>query len=794
MAKPQTVQVKTLDLRWPSGGLDRSYSYQRQSPYTTYASVNCRPTETLDRRERGGSRPGLGKAFYELLGSGAPVRLLNQVTYVQNDGLQYFTEDFAGSSLGSAWATGSWIGAFPTLVGDSFTAATAADAEVGGVKSVFSPALSTSSDYWMEMYVVPYQAAHNGEYAFWFRMDDATPAGLTNGVVARLTLTGTGAYSGSIKVYVAGVNTESYTFSTGTSTFAEAGWFRVKVSTNTVSCYWQGTLLKSQLLTAGAAGKRIAFSMKSTVAAAPVLIDTLRIQYYITSNPNPYHSLLVAGSNGQLYKESLLGQMASIGGTLKIGTDRQIASAERAQKLYIADDGFPAQAGTDGVRGTGNTKLDAASVSDWTANGATAADYVVVISAATGGGINNTYLISSIASGEITLSTAWCTTPGDTCTYRLVRAPKIYDPITNALTIWTATTGKGTVPSECPLIMLYRDRLWLGGSRAAPHLWYASRQGDPLDWDYSAQDAGAAIAGQNSAAGAIGEPLTAFIPFSDDYAVMGCRDSLWMVRGDPAFGGSIHSVSRAVGIVSRTGFAKGPNGEIVFLSRDGLYYMAPGGAVQSLSREKCPKELLNVDATINTVSLAYDPDFRGVHLYIVSELAAKQIHWWLDWSAKGFWQATLQDSHEPTSIHYFQATDAKDSALLLGGRDGYLRKYSNECEVDDGSAIASYVYYGPLMAASAGFDGLITRIRAVLAIGSGPVAYAIQAGTSAQAAVTATARETGTFSYEGLNYHHRPRSRGPGIVIKLSNASNNRRWAIDSLLADMVQVGELTKT
>jgi hypothetical protein len=56
----------------------------------------------------------------------------------------------------------------------------------------------------------------------------------------------------------------------------------------------------------------------------------------------------------------------------------------------------------------------------------------------------------------------------------------------------------------------------------------------------------------------------------------------------------------------------------VFLSRDGLYMVQPGGGSypQPISRPVLPQELLNVDYTKNNVSLAYDTQAMGIHLSI----------------------------------------------------------------------------------------------------------------------------------------------------------------------------------
>lgn len=782
---PQAVQ-----LQFPVGGLSRVTSYQSQPPFTTYDACNVRPVDSLDRRTRGGSRPGVNKEYYELLGSGNPIRMLGSVTYTAGGGALYDQELFEGSSLGSKWGTMSWVaGGFPTLSANSYGSATAAGSEQGAVRTAFSPTISTSSDYYIRMFIVPFEAAHHGEYAIWFRMNDATPAGTTAGAVARLTLTDTGTYSGSLKVYVAGVPT-TYAFSTGTDTVAQAGWFTVKVSGNTVTCYWRGTTLVTQAISA-AAGQRIGFSTLATVAGGRTLIDTFRIEYYTSGNPQPYTNVLLAVSNGILYRSTIGGQMVAVANTnsCNFATDRQIHMVDYQQKAYIADCGDPKASGTDGVQGTGTTKFDSATFADWTTLGIDTNNDCLEIYEVTGAMIAGIYRITTVASGELTTSPA-CNAGAGTGKFRIMRAPKIYDPSTDTITIWTATTNYGGVPLGCPLIALYLDTIMLGGAPHAPHLWNMSAQGDPLNWLYSALKSTGAVAGNNSTAGQVGEPLTALIPFEDKYIVMGCRNSTWVLDGHPRFGGQIRSINRLVGPVSKSAWCKGPNSELIVLTLDGLYSGNASG-IKSVSREKMPRELLNIDPTAYTVMMAYDPVDRGIHIYQTSELGALQRHWWVDWVSKGFWPKTLSTSHEPTACYYYANTIAEDSGVLLGCRDGYIRKFRNEYEADDSTEIVSYVNIGPIMLAPTGQDGLITELKCATAKGSGEVDWAVATAVTGNDVVTATAALTGTFALEGMNYAARPRLRGPAAMIKLSNGEVNRRWGIDWLQIKRIMRSEL---
>jgi hypothetical protein len=196
------------------------------------------------------------------------------------------------------------------------------------------------------------------------------------------------------------------------------------------------------------------------------------------------------------------------------------------------------------------------------------------------------------------------------------RAPKVFDPVAGTLTLWSAAITAGTLPTGCPIIALYRDRLFLAGAYADPHQWFASRQGDPNDWDYAETDRGAAISGSNTEAGRIGEPITALAPHSSNCMLMWGHTSLWLMRGDPAAGGQIVNLSKTIGCVDRKAWCHAPaNADgsgpqlAVFLSHDGVYVVPAGCegdmAPQKLSRLKMPEELLAIDRTTRTVTMAY---------------------------------------------------------------------------------------------------------------------------------------------------------------------------------------------
>ncbi len=98
-APPQAVE-----LRFPVGGLNKRLSYQHQSPYTTPASLNTIPDDSLLGRERGGSRPGF--TSYGTLGSNP--RMMDEIRYVSSGTFLSRLVAVAGGSFYRDSGVGTW--------------------------------------------------------------------------------------------------------------------------------------------------------------------------------------------------------------------------------------------------------------------------------------------------------------------------------------------------------------------------------------------------------------------------------------------------------------------------------------------------------------------------------------------------------------------------------------------------------------------------------------------------------------------------------------------------------------
>ena len=767
MAKRRQVSVE-----FPLAGLNRRSSYQKQPPYSTPDCLNVRAVATLEGRERGGSRPGLCKSHIDNLGG--PICLLAPMTLALGDSFSSWSDNFSGTSMSAVWTVASWADSLPLILPYAVASIDTSVDEAAAILDTLP--IDTSQPYTVEMYLVPWEGAWHGKYRLYLRLNDNS---LDNGVLIELTQTGsTGVYTASLKSYDGGDETEVDT-ATGVI-IPSVGWLSATVYEDDVTVYWNGIEIMSGTVDDTHTGTLVGFGMSCTVDGGLCLVNTFRAQYYSVGEYPALRSMLIASAEGNLYTETTYGRMTDIESDLTLRDNTLLLATQSGQELFIADYGDVIAIGTNGVITTG--VLTDAGV-NWETSGLTddnIVDYVVVISHGTPDSVIDTYKITSVDGTDLILTNG--PDAGTACTYRIERAPKVFTPATGILSLMVATDGVGQVPTGCPLICRYLDRIMLAGAEIAPHVWYMSRQSNPLDWDYSQEDSQRAVAGTASAAGVPGEPITALIPHSDDYLIIACRNSLWRLLGDPAYEGSMSAVSHTVGVIGPKAWCLGPGGELIFLSLDGLYALPPGGETYpiALSREVLPREFLNLNPDMLTVLLEYDVQGGGVHIYLTPVSSNARIHWWFDWGRKTFWPVSLDADHEPTATCAVQSVTIEDSGVILGGRDGTLRRLSDLAENDCGETYETYVVIGPIKLAQDGSVGILNTIDANMADGSGPVTWKVTPGQTYEDAINNDYSDTGTWN-PGLNGTVYPACRGQAFSLEIIG-TEGRKWAIENIV------------
>lgn len=326
-----------------------------------------------------------------------------------------------------------------------------------------------------------------------------------------------------------------------------------------------------------------------------------------------------------------------------------------------------------------------------------------------------------------------------------------YDPLTNVVQRWTASAG--TLPVDTAnntprLICNWRGRICLSGLLLSPQQLFMSKVDDPTNLDYlpvspTPTQAFATTVGPQ---GAVGDQISALIPFSDDILVIGTNQEIHVLQGDPMAGGQIGRLTNAIGIAFGRAFCQDPYGTIFFFSNKcGIYAMVPGSVPRRISEAIDPL-LVNVDTGANGIRFIWDDRFQCLHVFI-TKLASPDSCTHFTWEQRTnawFMETFANDEHNPLAVCDFDGNTAADRSVLIAGWDGYVRTFSQTATTDDGVKINSRVLLGPL--ATKNLDAVeFGDAVCILGETSGPVDFSIQKGDTAEKALAATPIKGGTW-------------------------------------------------
>ena len=792
---------RLLNLQFPAGGVNKRFAYSKQPPFTTPDARNVRPRSPIEERFTGGQRPGYGPeaviSNLNELGSAATfVNFMEHLSYIDKtskwtpyidtfkNGLRGEWLDFPGFSAGLTWDEHS----------------EQVECSIGDVlASYVNLPVTVSADRMCEVLCVPYQGSFNGRYTLFLSHQDP-PVAEFHGIEVVITVVQGTTYTGFVRWWQNGALLGNVAIQGGDLGRPDAFWFRclltnttptTQVFLNEVRIFSQDTaVFDGQSFGLGLSQLSGVFSAGAQKCRA----SEFRVQYADTGGPGQVkRNIVVVGVDGKLSIEERFGYLKTLVSNRKIREDVHLLGAERGQQLFIADWSESIFDDDSEDAAIVSTILTLAGA-DFLAAGVNAFDYVCrIISADTT--VPGSYAITGVTATTLILLSA---VDGDDVVFQIERAPKVLTKIETApaLDHWEATAGLGSVPRG-RIIVLWNDRMVMAGDSESPNVWFMSRQGDAYDWDYGADpfDPQRAIAGNNSKAGIPGEIIRALAPHTDSYLVMGCENSLWVMRGDPGGNGVLANLSSRIGIVSARAWCHGPNGATIFLTKDGIYGLAPGGGQfpESLSRGALPDEMRDIDIEGSTILLAFDMRDRGVHIISTPSLGKGQ-HWWFDWETKTYWPVEFEDNTvQPRSILEYETTAPETSGVWFGDSKGVIRRFRRERIHDEDKYIANYIWVGPIRPAGDEYaEGIIAEIVGALATLSGPVSWELWSGNTAEEAFRSGQNiASGTFSETGVNFTEHPRARGAAVWIKLTAPTPISPWAMEKLTIAIEPSGRL---
>lgn len=362
---------------------------------------------------------------------------------------------------------------------------------------------------------------------------------------------------------------------------------------------------------------------------------------------------------------------------------------------------------------------------------------------------------------------------------------KYYDGPTNTITAWTASAGSlPTDNSNDPrLIAAWNDRIVLSGIASDPHNWFMSAVGDPTDFDYSpaTETSTQAVAGNNSQLSRCLDKINTILPVNNSLMYFGCDHSIWMMTGDPMFGGRLINVTWEVGMAWGRPWCMDRRGVIYFFgSKGGLFRMAPGGMPENISQGKIEEDLLDVNLDTHLVRLVWEDRLQHVLIFITPLTAGSATHYAYDVRSEAFWPIVFADNdYNPVAVHVLDGDSSSDRVTVIGSEDGYIRAIDYDGTDDDTSAIASHIQFGPIQGEN--LERFILReTQVVTATGSSDVTFSVRVGKDAQTANSASDLFTRTIS-AGRNRSIRQGGTGAALYCRLSNSTSSETWAFESM-------------
>ena len=537
---------------------------------------------------------------------------------------------------------------------------------------------------------------------------------------------------------------------------------------------------------------------------------------------------LVAAGNNEIWYEDSAGSMAQLVAAADSGIDTtdQLVMFELLQKVFVVNganlkvaDFINTKLSTADVRPNDSTNV--APMHGTVLTGVTSSAVMIVdyCNANNGAALIYGYLVSgTFNSSEVVIGTNAKGTPvavSFTTDAAQVGAPHWYD--------WTVypTIGGisyGEMPAKAYLGCNYRGRATLSGNPLYPHQWYMARQLNPWDWAYFANDAQSPVKGGSADAGEIGDIVRALMPYKDDYLVFGCTTSMWFMAGDPAEGGSINELDLTIGIYGMKSWCFDGKGNLYFWGDNGLYKTTIPGFPECISAIRLPKIVKDesIDPTSYRITMEYDRTRIGILICITKLSNGSNSNYWYDLQTGGFFPETYGNNRGPYSLMFYAANDPDYRDLLVGCKDGYIRKFKESLKSDNDSAdaagtgtvlIDSYVGFGPLqMSENPESQGKLTSLNLITAGGDTGGSESDSNNVACKVYVSNTAETIVEKLYAGTTPNISRTLKAPGrqrgntikqkvkgvyVGIELRNSAAAESWGFEQLLVNATPVGRV---
>lgn len=377
----------------------------------------------------------------------------------------------------------------------------------------------------------------------------------------------------------------------------------------------------------------------------------------------------------------------------------------------------------------------------------------------------------------------------------------------------SSSTSTSPAPQNCRLASSWRGRLILSGSSTLPAALYASRAGNPFDWNYAAGvtgDTASAFLMSIAAPGQIAEPIIALASYSSDYFVVACANSLWLLEGDLAAGGSPVRLSDHITFLGPNAWTVDSMGALYFVGTGGLYRLHP-----MFEKYTPPVNISN--AAFNqyfsalgwnkeTISLAYDGDLNYLYIFAtpidsstsgIGPDASSTTHLVYDLRNGGFWPQQFPGKYGPTAaLQYMGDNHPNSRCVLIGGWDGYIRAMDQGAFDDDSSTVYSRLTLGswqpaPEQAVLSAVEINLGEVYTGDAASTWNVDVSLLGGANAFSVTDGSThnRILVNCALDQRQKTIRQRVRGGWFALQLQNSTDNTYWSFEGSSLEFLNAG-----
>lgn len=373
---------------------------------------------------------------------------------------------------------------------------------------------------------------------------------------------------------------------------------------------------------------------------------------------------------------------------------------------------------------------------------------------------------------------------------------KAVNASTLAVTNLAATTAVA-LPAAVKLACNFMGRLVLGGQSASPQNLYFSRALDPGDHDNSQQDALAAVAlNSSSSIGRIGDPVVTFFPVRGDRLVIGCRNSIYILEGNPADGGRLLQVAGEVGMWGKDSYCVDENGLVYFVGNNALHVLDPvTHIVRNLSSGRVDHLFASLDSAYGC-KLTWDASRQGCWIFAESEMFYRAAG-----EADGFFPMQIGAAGAISNciVHTFDTQPDIHAILIGAGATGFYVMTDDPAgsvaETDIGP-VAITSYFWMVVRPFPDGVGTLTRMHFWLHEVTGltfNLDWGLYATKDETDLFASSAKATGNYTTnpESLGYVAPKylRIRGHVFGLKFSNATANTTWFFQRAILDFKESG-----